>query len=268
VGSDACWCWWNVTCWSSVQPQFAQYVLAHIAGLCPPIAVRGCNVAIRDLAVRDIALLRSRCSWTDVANVLSHVAHDLDVARLLTSQPTVLPNVPFILSGFATVQPPVTVVQPHIAAVFTDEPFVQSGVPAVLSNFPRAALTNVAEVLADFTYGFAVLSKILSDLADLLSCFACVFSCFTGVQPDITILVAVEPGPNVERNSSESLVPGIALMGLRRMSPLYRIFVFSLLLHASYYGEAFISSLFTPSSCRLALPSTIELDMALVFVQL
>lgn len=131
MGSDASRCWWNVARGSSVQPQLTQHVLADIAGLCSAIAVWGSNVAFWDVAVRYFTLLRSWCPWADVANVLSYVAYDPNVTGLLAGQPTVLPDVPFVLSSFASVQPPVTIVQPDVAAVFTDEPFVQPGLPAV-----------------------------------------------------------------------------------------------------------------------------------------
>ncbi|KAJ7922516.1 hypothetical protein B0H13DRAFT_2317348 [Mycena leptocephala] len=47
-------------------------------------------------------------------------------------------------------------------------------------------------------------------LTDILSCFACLFARITCIQPDVAVLVPVEPGSNVKRNRSKPLVSGIA----------------------------------------------------------
>ncbi|KAJ7816385.1 hypothetical protein B0H13DRAFT_433022 [Mycena leptocephala] len=72
---------------------------------------------------------------------------------------------------------------------------------------------------------------------------ACLFARITCIQPDVAVLVPVEPGSNVKRNRSKPLVSGIAFLGLNRM--VYCSCFPCSMCH--FTGEAFISSLFTPS---------------------
>jgi hypothetical protein len=131
LGSDPDRRRWHVARRAAIQSQLAQYVFAHIARVCAAVAVRRSYIAFRDVAVRYVAVLRPQCPWADFANVLSDIAYDSTVAWLLTGEPAVLPHLSIILADFATVQSAVAFVQPHVAAVFPDESFVQSGVSAM-----------------------------------------------------------------------------------------------------------------------------------------
>jgi len=215
LGSNAKWCPWHVAR-SAVQPEFPQHVLADFTRICAAITVWSGNVPFRDLAVCYVALLRSRCPWADVADVLADIADDLGVARILAGKPTVLPYLSFVLAGVAAVQPAVPLVQPHIAAILTYESFVQSSISAVLSNFSSSALANVAEVLTDISLGLALLSEILPNLTDVLSSFAVLLPRFAGVQSDLAVLVAIEPRADLERDQPEPLVQRVAIVGLKR----------------------------------------------------
>jgi hypothetical protein len=88
---------------------------------------------------------------------------------------------------------------------------------------------------------------------------------FAGLQSDLAVLVAIESRADLERDQPEPLVQRVAVVGLKRPKMTKRTGKgtrcgFSFMRH--FIGEALYLASLHPSSCRLALPSTIELDMA------
>ncbi|KAF7373700.1 Beta and beta-prime subunits of DNA dependent RNA-polymerase [Mycena sanguinolenta] len=164
---------------SSFATVLAQYILAHVAGIRATVAFRGSYITFRDIAIRYVAILRSWRPWADVANILPQVIDDFAFARILTGGSTILTHFSFILSDIAT--------------VYTNPTFAV-----------------VAEVFANITDGLAVFPKILPDLANILSSIACVFSSLACLQPNIHIVVSVEPVAKFGQNDSKPRLPGIS----------------------------------------------------------
>ncbi|KAF7340222.1 DNA-directed RNA polymerase subunit [Mycena venus] len=148
------------------------------------------------------------------------------------TSPTYSPTSPMILPspGYSPASPRYS---PHLSFILSD--LATSGVSAVFSkqviffiinltltdpfvlpfhSFSGATFADVAEVFTNITDGLAVFSKILPDLADVFSGFACIFPRLACLQPNVAVLVAVQSGSEHERNESKPLLSGLAFVGL------------------------------------------------------
>jgi hypothetical protein len=68
---------------------------AYIARVCAAVAVRTSHIAIRDVTIRDVAVLRPQCPWSDFVNALSNT-YDSTVTVA-----AVFPHESFVHSGIS-----------------------------------------------------------------------------------------------------------------------------------------------------------------------
>ena len=119
--------WKYVARSTGLQSELPQRVLTNVS-LCPAIAVRGCDITLRYITLRDVAFLRPQ-PRTDFPNVFTDVAcPQPHLPGILTHESEVLAHLAIVFADITAIQSSVAVVQPDITQVLADQSLLQPGV--------------------------------------------------------------------------------------------------------------------------------------------
>ncbi|KAF5376975.1 hypothetical protein D9615_007212 [Tricholomella constricta] len=149
-----------------------------------PVTIYRGDLTLWNIAIRDIAFLRS-VTRPYLPNVFPNITSaQLDVARLFTNEPSLFPHVPFILPDLTEIQSAISVLQPDVSAVLAYQPVLQPDVPSI---------PHIAYLFASF--------RIRLPLGQLRHI------------PYISLVVSVKP--RAERREPRTFLSDIAVVGLK-----------------------------------------------------